>query len=63
MTRNFLNQTITTEAEFDAVLGEALLDAARNNVDAQGSWVYRNGAAAPDLEVTILELAKRDSAD
>jgi hypothetical protein len=63
MTREFLTQTITTEAEFDAVLGEALLDAARNNVDTRGSWVHRNGPAAPDLEVTILELAKRDSTD
>lgn len=49
---------ITSEEEFETALGELLTQANKHNIDPLGSWVYRNGATAPDWEVMVLELEK-----
>lgn len=36
-----------TEAEFDAILQQLLLNAIWNDVNPWGAWEYRNGAHAP----------------
>jgi hypothetical protein len=54
---------ITTEAEFEAALDRLLDSATSNGLDPRGSWVYRNGKAAPDWEVMVLELQKEDATD
>lgn len=50
---------ISTEAEFDSALQTLLLSALENGLDLRGAWEYRNGAAYPDLEVLVTELAKQ----
>jgi len=58
MTREFIDGPITTDAEFDAALGQLLLESIRNDIDPRGSWVYRNDWKTLDLEVMVFELAK-----
>lgn len=60
MTRDYIDGDITMEAEFEAALGQLLLQAAQNEIDPSGSWVYRNGQIAPDMEVMVYELEKAD---
>ncbi len=64
MTRdNPTEGNITTEAQFEAALDRLLHSATGNGLDPRGSWVYRNGKDAPDWEVMILELEKKDATD
>lgn len=63
MTRNFIDGDITTDAEFDAALGQLLLEAVRNDIDPRGTWVYRNGQTIPDWEIMVLELASKDDTE
>lgn len=51
---------ITTAQEFDAALETLLSAADRNGIDPRGSWEYRNGDDADDLEVLIVELETED---
>lgn len=60
MTREFINGSITTDAEFDAALGQLLLQSIRNDIDPRGSWICRNDQAMFDLEVMVLELVNTD---
>jgi hypothetical protein len=62
MTRDYIDGDITIEADFEAALGQLLLAAIRNDIDTGGSWVYRNGKPAPDLEVMVYELEDSDVA-
>lgn len=63
MTRDFIDGDITTDAEFNAALGQLLLEAVRNDIDPRGAWVYRNVQTAPDWEIMVLELASRDGTE
>jgi hypothetical protein len=57
MTKNYPSDwDITTEAEFDAALGQILTNAIGNDVDPRGSWVYNTDGVAPDLEAMVVEL-------
>ncbi|MEF8882019.1 MAG: hypothetical protein V5A34_05795 [Halapricum sp.] len=48
---------ITSEEAFEARLSELIVTARQNGIDPLGSWVFRNGKTAPDMEVMIFELA------
>lgn len=63
MTHEPVDHDVTTDEEFEVALGKLLLEAVKNGIDLKGSWVYRNGEVAPDWEVTVVELEKRDVAD
>lgn len=54
---------ISSQEEFERVLFRILRAAHENDVDPRGSWVSRNGPSAPDWEVLITTLAKRDDTD
>lgn len=47
---------VTSAEEFRAVLGQLLDAAETNDVDARGSWVFRDGKLRSHLEVMVLEL-------
>ena len=57
------DDTIETEAEFEAAIQEVLHAAAENGIDPRGTWVYRNDDSLPDWEVMILELTKDGASD
>lgn len=57
------DEEITTEDEFDAALGQLLLNAVQNDIDPRGAWVYRNGGMDPDWEVMVFELEKVGDTD
>lgn len=50
-------ETVTTAAEFEAVLGQLLAGAEANGVDVSGSWVH-GADGSDDWEVLILKLAR-----
>lgn len=54
---------ITTNDEFEAVLGQLLAAANANGVEPEGGWEYRSNGADPDWEVVIVELEKRVGSD
>lgn len=49
-------ENITSEEAFEATLSKLIVTARQNGIDPLGSWVCRNGTAAPDMEVTVVEL-------
>lgn len=64
MTRDFsFDGEITTADEFDTALGQLLSAATQHDIDPRGTFVYRNGGAAPDWEVMIVELEKKGATD
>lgn len=58
-----IDGAITTDDEFEAVLGELLSAAARNGIDIEGSWEYRSDDTGADWEVMVIELEKRARSD
>lgn len=60
-TSNRFDDIVTSTESFEAVMRDVILAAVRNDVNPRGSWVYRNGGVAPDLEVLVTELEKRDN--
>ena len=50
-------ESLTTEDDFEAALGDLLAAAAANDIDVRGSWVYDNGEPHPSWEVLVYELA------
>jgi hypothetical protein len=54
---------IADSEEFESALGQLLLAALQNDIDPQGSWVYRTDGTGQDLEVMVYELTGRTGAD
>lgn len=57
----FPPSTPTTPSEFDAALAALVRTAYDNGVDVEGSWPYRHDGSAPDYEIVIARLAKRET--
>ena len=56
--------SITSAAEFEAILAEAVEKAIEADVDVRGAWEFRTRGSTYDWEVEIVELAKnRDEED
>jgi hypothetical protein len=59
MTRDYLNDgSITSDAEFEAILAEAVEKAIEADVDIRGHWEFQTRGSTHDWEVEIVELAK-----
>ncbi|MFD1589195.1 hypothetical protein ACFR9U_19635 [Halorientalis brevis] len=59
MTRDqFHDVSISSAAEFEAVLAEAVEKAIKADVDVRGAWEFRTRGSTHDWEVEIVELAK-----
>lgn len=59
MTRDHLHDvSITSAAEFEAVLAEAVEKAIKADVDVRGAWEFQTRGSTHDWEVEIVELAK-----
>lgn len=59
MTSDFtFDGEIESAEEFETALGQLLLVALQNDVDPEGSWVYRTDGVTQDLEVMVFELTE-----
>lgn len=59
MTANFTaDDDVSSSDEFEAALGQVISSALQQGIDLRGAWEYRTDDETPDVEVTIVELAK-----
>ena len=59
MTRNKLSDvSISSEAEFESVLAEAVERAVKNGVDVRGAWEFQTRGSTHNWDVEIVELDK-----
>ena len=52
-----------TAADFNDELVALLSRATKADIDVEGGWTVRNGAAAPDWDVVITEVTKQAGSD